>query len=108
MYIADPLCGFSCTNQTWVDMLDALPLLTAPQHLALIPKGMPVYVFAGDEDPVGEMGSGIRRLVRAYQSAWMTDVSLKLYPGGRHEMLNETNRDEVVSDLLEWIGSVLR
>jgi alpha-beta hydrolase superfamily lysophospholipase len=106
-YIADARCGFICSTQTWVDMLDALPELTAPQNLALIPKTMPLYIFSGDRDPVGDMGQGVKRLVEAYRSAWLTDVTLKLYPGGRHEMLNETNRGEVIEDVIEWLNGVI-
>jgi alpha-beta hydrolase superfamily lysophospholipase len=106
-YISDPLCGFMCSIQSWVDLLDALPALTAPHNLALIPKTMPLYIFSGDRDPVGEMGRGVKRLVESYRGAWLTDVTLKIYEGGRHEMLNETNRDEVTADVLQWLDTVL-
>jgi alpha-beta hydrolase superfamily lysophospholipase len=106
-YVADPLCGFPVTTQTWVDLLDALGSLTAPDRLAAIPKDLPVYVFAGTRDPVGDFGRGVERLVAAYRAAGLRDVELKLYPEGRHEMLNETNREEVVADLLGWIERTL-
>ena len=102
-YIADPLCGFECSVQSWIDLLDALDALTHPNQLARIPKHKPIYVFAGTADAVGDMGRGPRRLVDLYRGAWLTDVALRLYDGGRHEMLNEVNRDEVTADLLAWL-----
>ncbi len=101
-YVADPLCGFAISVQSWLDFLDALVGLTAPTRLARFPKNLPLYVFSGDHDPVGERGRGIERLVEALRQAGLRRVEQKLYPGARHETLNETNRDEVVSDLLAW------
>ena len=107
-YAADPRCGFVCTAGMWVDLLDALPTLTRPERLARIPKDLPLYVFSGDRDPVGENGAGVRRLVVAYRRAGLSQVTLKLYPDGRHEMLNETNRAEVVAELLAWLEANAR
>ena len=106
-YVDDPLCGFMISTQSWVGLLDALPTLTSRENLAAIPKQKPIYVFAGSCDPVGEMGVGVLRLVDDYRAAWLNDVEVKLYPGGRHEMLNETNRAEVLSDCVAWIDGAI-
>ncbi len=106
-YVADPLCGFMVTTQTWIDMLDALPQLTKPENLARIPKELPIYAFAGERDPVGLFGKGLVRLVESYRQAWLTDVEHKLYPDARHEILFETNKDEVTRDLLRWMDRVV-
>lgn len=106
-YVADPLCGFMVTVQTWVDMLDALPTLTAPENLAKLRKELPVYCVAGDQDPVGLMGKGVERLVESYRAAGLRNVELRLYPGGRHEILLETNRREVMSELAAWLDRSL-
>lgn len=106
-YVADPLCGFAVTTQTWVDLLDALGPLTDPDRIKCIPKDLPLYVFAGAKDAVGDFGKGVTRLVEAYRAVGLRDVEVKLYPEGRHEMLNEINRDEVVGDLLAWIEKTL-
>lgn len=106
-YVADPLCGFAVSTQTWIDLLDALAALTDPDRLACIPKDLPLYVFAGSKDAVGDFGRGVERLAQAYRAAGLRDVEVKLYPEGRHEMLNEINRDEVVRDLLAWIERTL-
>ncbi len=74
-----------------------------PEQLRCIPKSLPVYLFAGERDPVGGMGKSFLWLVRELQSQGLHDVSYKLYPDGRHEMLNETNREEVMEDLLQWL-----
>ncbi|MOA05378.1 hypothetical protein D3C78_1249730 [compost metagenome] len=68
-----------------------------------IPKDKPVYVFSGASDPVGLYGEGVRRLVHRYEQLGLLDVEVKLYPEGRHEMLNETNRDEVTFDTINWL-----
>jgi len=105
-YVSDPLCGFKCTVQVWFDMLEALGKLTSPENVSRIPKDMPIFAFCGSDDPVGGE-RGVKNLVDTYRAAWMTDVQLKIYPGGRHEMLHEVNRDEVVQDLLHWVNRVI-
>lgn len=106
-YIADPLCGFPVSTQTWVDLLAALGRIADPGNVARVPKGMPLYLFAGDRDPVGEFGKGMKRLHDAYTRAGIVDVRLKLYPGGRHEGFNETNRQEVTADFIAWCDEIV-
>jgi len=106
-YIADPLCGFPVSTQTWLDMLHALGRIADPDNVAMIPKGLPLYLFAGDRDPVGDSGKGMKRLRDAYKRAGILDVRLKLYPDGRHEMLNETNRREVIADFIAWCDEIV-
>lgn len=101
-YVADPLCGFAVSTQTWISLLDSLPTLATPEALARIPKHMPVYLFAGTHDAVGDFGRGVMRLVDDYRAAWLTDLTVRLYDGGRHEMLHEINRDEVNDELVAW------
>ena len=103
LYVADPLCGFPVSNASWISLLDALPALTQPSNLAHIRRELPIYLFSGTSDPVGEMGNGLMRLVHAYHDAGLTNVAVKLYPGGRHEMLHETNRESVTQDLVSWL-----
>ncbi|EPZ62311.1 hypothetical protein H477_5616 [[Clostridium] sordellii ATCC 9714] len=64
---------------------------------------MPIYIFAGDKDPVGKFGKGIIRLYENYKSVGIKDCTYKLYKDGRHEMLNELNRDDVILDTIKWI-----
>ena len=72
------------------------------ETLAKVKKGLPVYIFVGDADPINAKLARLTPLVDAYKAAGL-DVTLKVYPGGRHEMLNETNRAEVVADLRGWL-----
>jgi alpha-beta hydrolase superfamily lysophospholipase len=106
-YIADPLLGFEVSTETWVDLLTGLDRIADPSNVARVPKGMPLYLFAGDRDPVGDFGKGMRRLHDAYQRAGIADVRLKLYPGGRHESFNETNRQEVTADFIAWCDEMV-
>ena len=99
-YVADPLCGFRFTNQLAIDVLDALPGLVAPERLARIRKDLPIYIFSGERDPVG---SNIQGLIDALKGAGFTRLAAHIYPGARHETLNETNRDEVTGDLISWL-----
>ena len=102
-YVEDPRCGFAVTNQLWVELLDVLPEIHSAHRLANVTKSLPIYVFAGDKDPVGRQGAGVRQLVDRLRSAGISDVELQLYPTGRHEMLNEINREQVVDDLKAWL-----
>src|SRR5258707_2252501 len=75
--------------------------------LAEIRQDLPMYVFSGSEDPVGQGLAGVRALINRYHKAGISDISYDFYEGGRHEMLNETNRGEVRTNLLVWISNVL-
>ena len=101
-YVADPRCGFPCTNQLWVDLLGAVSELGRADWSRL-PRELPILVFAGDLDPVGDRGKGVRKLVAAMRAAGLR-VTDRLYPEGRHEMLNETNREEVENDVAAWLA----
>lgn len=104
-YVADPDCGFRCSVQLWIDVLDAIPQFTADAAQARIRKNLPVYLFSGDKDPVGEKGRSVSRLAADLKKAGLTDVTCTLYPDGRHESLNEINRDAVTADLLAWLNA---
>ncbi len=103
-YIADPLCGFAFSTQLAIDLLDALGTFLKPERLARIRKDLPVYIFSGSDDPVG---ANLPALAEAYRAAGLTRVEMRVYPGARHETLNETNRDEVTAALLRWVDTVL-
>ncbi len=107
-YVADPLCGFPATVQLWIDLMEGLSSVSDPEQVAQTPADLPIYIFSGDEDPVhgGDL-SGLHRLLDLYRGAGLQRLSYRFYPGGRHEMLNETNRDEVTLDLLAFLESVL-
>ena len=65
---------------------------------------MPIYILSGDKDPVGKNGKGVLKLVKTYKEHGMMDLSYKLYKDGRHEMLNEINKEEVIEDIIKWLN----
>ncbi len=106
-YIDDPLCGFLPTCSLFRDMMVGIKFITTKENLASMNKDMPVYFMSGSMDPVGECGKGVQIAYNNFLETGMKDVSIKLYPDGRHEMLNELNKDEVYADILAWINSKL-
>ncbi len=104
-YIADPCCGGAISSQSWYDFFSGLGVISAPQEMAKIDPELPIYLFSGAQDPVGGQGEGVKKLLAVLRKAGVRDTLLKLYPEGRHEMLNETNRLEVYDDLLGWLDS---
>lgn len=106
-YIADPLCGFIASVGLFRDMMYGVKFITNPKNIAKMNKDTPVYFMSGDCDPVGERGKGVKRAYKAFCDAGMKDVFMRLYPGGRHEMLNEINNKAVYQDVLDWINSRL-
>jgi len=102
-YCADPLCGFLCSAGFYRDLAAGLAEIHRPEAMARIRKTLPVYIFCGSADPAGDMGSSPTALVKAYSSLGIADLEFALYPGARHEPLNETNRGEVASNLIDWM-----
>jgi alpha-beta hydrolase superfamily lysophospholipase len=105
-YVSDPLCGFRCTNQFWLDMLGGLQQISKKSNLAQIDKSLPILITGGECDPVSE-GKRLKDLAGALTDTDHALVTLKLYPQARHEILNETNREEVTHDLLAWLEQAL-
>ncbi|MDB5276662.1 MAG: hydrolase, alpha/beta fold family [Ferruginibacter sp.] len=103
-YIANPLCGFVCSAQFFYYFFKGIQA-AFDNNIQSIPTNIPVYAFAGDKDPVGLEGKGFLQLISNWKAAGVKDISYKLYPGGRHEMMNEINRAEVLQDLLQWINN---
>ena len=105
-YINDPLCGFRCTNQLWVDLLGGLQQISKASNLAQIDPGLPILVIGGECDPVSE-GKRLKSLAHALREAGCQNLQLTLYPQARHEVFNETNRDVVTADVLAWLDQAL-
>ena len=106
-YIADPRCGFGIDTDAAKDMFAGARRMADPGQVAAIRPDLPVYIAAGELDPVNANLALLNVLVGRYRAAGLTDVTLRTYPGARHEILNETNRDEVVASVLDWIDQVL-
>jgi len=103
-YIADPFCGIGFTKESQASFYAVAARAREITDLSGVRSGLPVYVFVGDEDPINNRLAGILPLIERYRAAGL-DVTFKVYPEGRHEMLNETNRDQVVADLLAWLNA---
>lgn len=106
MYVNDPLCGFVLSGYYWQCLFGALTAIADSRQLGRIRSDLPVLVLGGDSDPVSA-GGGLAKLQQRLHSAGLSQVELRLYPGARHEAFNETNRDEVIADLLDWLESRL-
>ncbi|MHC8406226.1 lysophospholipase [Pseudomonas sp. TMB3-21] len=105
-YAADPLCGFRCTNQLWIDLLGGLQQISKASNLAQIDPGLPLLVMGGECDPVSE-GKRLTDLAHALRAAGSQNLQLTVYPQARHELFNEINRDAVTADVLSWIAGAL-
>jgi len=106
-YINDPLCGFPCSTETWQQLLSGLIEISQKDKLDKIPHNLPIYLFGGDKDPVGRMGKGIPALAKKLRHSGHDNVTSKLYKDGRHEMLNETCKEQVYQDISNWINQHL-
>ncbi|HON60036.1 MAG TPA: lysophospholipase [Smithella sp.] len=102
-YIRDPWCGAVFSAGFFCDMLRGLAVIHQKANIARIPKTLPVYIFSGAKDPVGANTKGVLKVYNALKNAGIQDITLKFYDDGRHEMLNEINREEVFADVVAWL-----
>ena len=105
-YDADPLCGFTFTTSAYHDMFDGLNRLY-PDRLDGMEKDVPVLMISGGMDPIGAYGSGVQAVTREIRAAGVRSVEVKLYPGARHEVFNELNREEVWHDVIRWMDEII-
>ena len=102
-YDADPLCGLTPSSGLIREMMRGIRLITDPAKQKRMDPELPVLFISGEEDPVGEYGAGVRRALESFRKAGMKRAELKLYPGDRHELLNEPDRNAVCGDILAWL-----
>ena len=107
-YEADPLAGFAFNNELVRDIFFGFAAMRDPAREARIPKTLPILVIQGAQDPVGQNLKGTQALLDRYAALGLADVQHRFYSGARHEVLNETNRDEVTSDVIAWLGGTLK
>lgn len=105
-YLADERCTFIFTLNGYYNMFAGIERLYDKTLLNKMPKDLPVFFVSGSEDPVGEFSKGVKRAYRSFKDVGMKNVSIKLYEKGRHEILNDTEKDEVYRDILEFIKKV--
>jgi alpha-beta hydrolase superfamily lysophospholipase len=106
-YIADPGCGFGIDVASAKAMFLGARRLADPAQVAAMRSDLPVYIAVGEADPVNGGLALLTPLTDRYQAAGLTDMTVRVYPGARHEILNETNRDEVIATLNSWLDRVV-
>jgi alpha-beta hydrolase superfamily lysophospholipase len=103
LFEADPYRIEDFSLSVFLDILKGSKKINTKNTFNKTPKTLPIFIFSGDKDPVGEMGEGVKRVTENYKKAGIKDLTLKLYEGGRHEMLNEVNKEEVQQDVINWL-----
>ncbi len=103
-YVADPRCGFVCSASFYYYFFKGIRDAFKKENIQMTPKDIPVYAFAGDRDPVGLQGKGFLQLIENWKNAGVKDITFHLYKDGRHEMMNEINREEVLRDIIYWLN----
>jgi alpha-beta hydrolase superfamily lysophospholipase len=106
-YVADEACGFGLNPAGTGGMIEGAMLTGQPERIDAIRKDLPILIASGDADPLAAGGDLIRLLESRYRDAGLTDVTVELYPEARHEILNETNRDEVTGDILAFLDRTI-
>lgn len=106
-YLEDPLCGFTFTVNGFQTLLELLNRLHKRENLEKMPRELPVLFVAGEEDPVGNYGKGVKKAYQSFLDIGMKNVKMKLYENDRHELLNEMDREQVYGELYSWMQSVL-
>lgn len=102
-YRKDPLCSFDFTVNGYSGLFDSISFIQKKKHIAQIPKNLPVLLVSGGKDPVGAYGAGPTKVYESYRAHGLEDVDLILYPEDRHEILNEKDKEQVYSDILNFL-----
>lgn len=106
-YVADEHCGFVCTNGFFVDLISGIETINQDGEILKMTVDLPAYLIAGNKDPIGNYGKDVQQVFNKYRKLGMPNVSITLYDGARHEILNETNKEEVYQDILSWLHQQL-
>lgn len=108
LYVDDPYCNAIPSASFFGSLFQGLKTLHGHKPFSDHSKDLPILIISGDDDPVSDMGKGIKSLEKLILKSGVEDLTVKIYEGGRHEMFNEINRDEVLNDLLKWINSHIK
>ena len=103
-YMHDPFCGFICTASFYHDLLKLTANAANKKLVRTTKLNLPIFIISGEKDPVGGYGKDIKRLLSLYKKIGFTNITHKLYPDCRHELLNELNKEEVYTDIEHWIS----
>lgn len=102
-YVKDPLCTYRFTLNGYYNLFYSIHMLSDEEILDRMPKNLPVFLVAGEDDPVGNAGKSVKKVYEQFKRLGMKDVTLKLYPQDRHEILNEVDREDVYKDIFQWM-----
>lgn len=102
-YNTDKYCTYSFTVNGYRTLLDVLSFIQNSDNIAKIPKDLPVFLISGEEDPVGNYGKEVKHVYEIYKKAGIKDISIKLYKNDRHELINETDKEDVYDDIRHWL-----
>lgn len=102
-YVKDPLCTYRFTLNGYYNLFYSIHMLSDEEILAKMPKNLPIFLVAGEDDPVGNAGESVKKVYEQFKRLGMKDVTLKLYPQDRHEILNEVDREDVYWDIFHWM-----
>lgn len=103
-YFADPKCSFSFTVNAYYGLMEAVHFDNQMDNVKKMPKDLPLFLVSGDQDPVGDLGEGVKKVYHMYKEAGIEDLTYKLYENDRHEILNETDKEQVFSDIYAWMN----
>ena len=106
-YCADKFCTYLFTVDAFYSLFDMLGSVSRKDWASKLPKNLPILVTSGEQDPVGNYGKGVRTVFERIKAAGVVDVTLKMYPDDRHEILNELDRDNVYADILNWLCGII-
>lgn len=107
-YINDPYCGFLFTTYGYKDLMNMIVVINRNEWYKAVPADIPIYLIAGNDDPVGNYGKGINEVFNKLKATNHSNVSIKLYDSARHEILNEKNKEKVYADILAWVNSAIK
>lgn len=102
-YIKDPFCGFICSPSFYRELLKGVGIIHRKEEIRKTPTNLPIYIFSGSKDPVGQNGDGVKKVYELYKNLGCIDLTMKLYDEARHEMLHEINKEDVYLDVKTWI-----
>lgn len=102
-YNKEPRCTFKFTLNGYYNLFDTIHYINQPENIQRIPKNLPLFLIAGEEDPVGNYGGGVKSAYETYEKAGIEDITWKLYPTDRHEILNELDKEKIYEDIYGWI-----
>lgn len=104
-YYANPKCTFLFSVNAYKGLFEAVYFDSCSKNIEKIPKDLPIFMISGAEDPVGDLGEGVKHVYESYKQAGIKEITCKLYENDRHEILNETDKEAVYLDILTWLDA---